>query len=114
MNKKLCILFSGFNNIDGVIALHMRERFSLKEYGGIKLGLVGTLFYADFDPTIDKEYTNESNRNLVGLFVWFGLKKIKFRFDTYSGKDSAIDYRIHMVKEDDYIQFPEVHYVGDK
>jgi len=107
--NKICIVFSGIESLRGDRAVELVKRFNLKPYAGVKFGS-GALFYEDFIPEIEKEISVESLRRLTGLFVWFGLNQIKFRFDRSYLADSQVDFQIHMIQEHDYITIPKIKY----
>lgn len=110
MKNKMCILISGMNSLSGTTAIQLVDRFKLKAYGGVKLGQMGELFYADFDTKIDTENNMEYLHSFMGLLGWFGLKRIKFRIDRSHLRDTQIDFQIHMIQEKSYMQMPKVVY----
>lgn len=114
MKDKMCILLSGMDSLSGTTSIQLVDRFKLKVYGGVKLGQMNELFYADFDTRIDTENNAENLHSFISLLSWFGLKKVKFRIDRSHLKDSQIDFQIHMIQDTDYIHLPKIVYIGDK
>jgi hypothetical protein len=111
MSEKICILFSGIENLNGVDAVALIKRFNLKEYGGVKIGQMGKFWYGDFDPVILRKQKSAAMRDLLNLFIWFGLKKCVFRFDSACLADTAVHHRIHIEEQSDkYISIPKVSY----
>ena len=110
MTDKICILFSGIDSLGGSIAIQLVQAFALKEYGAVKMGQVGKLWYGDFDSVILKNTDLRIINSLVDLLLWLGSRKIKFRFDRSNLQDSQVDFQLHMIQEKDYITIPEVEY----
>jgi hypothetical protein len=104
------ILFSGIENLDGTTAIELVETFGLEKYAGVKVGQAGKFYTGDFLSKIHKEYTLEALQNFTGLLVWFGLHRIRFRFDRKRGgtNDDSIDYQLHMLQDKGYISFPVI------
>ena len=114
MKNKMCILISGMDSLSGTTAIQLVDTFKLKAYGGVKLGQMNELFYADFDTKIDTENNMDNFHSFIGLLGWFGLKKIKFRVDRSHLRDTQVDFQIHLVQEKDYMHIPKVVYISDK
>ena len=105
-----CVLISGIDNLVGSDAIMLVDRFRLKEYGGVNVGSRGKYYYRDFSNVIDKENNAENLHSFIGLLQWFGLKKLKYRFDRTHLADSQIDFQLHMVQDTGYITIPRPKY----
>lgn len=112
MKTKFCILISGIDNLLGSDAIHLVERFKLKEYGGVKIGQRGKYWYGDFDTKINTERSLESLHDFTGLLTWFGLKKITYRIDTARIADTQVDFQLHMIRDEKYIEIPKPLYIS--
>lgn len=104
MNNKICVLITGLENLGGIHAMQLQEFYSIKKYPSLK-----TSYYVDFDVEIGgAEDTINPTKNLAELLMFLGMRGYVYRFDSYSGVDSQVNYRIHIIKVQTIISIPRI------
>lgn len=104
MNNKICILITGIENLNGIHAIHLQDFFGLIKYPSMIAS-----YYVDFDVEI-KGMKNAINptKNFAELLMFLGMRGYVYRFDSYSGVDSQVNYRLHIVEKQAIINIPRI------
>lgn len=92
---KVCVLFSGFQNLDGSTAINLSTRFQLKEYPETAYPNKKR-YYADFDPTFRKDAKLSIHEDLATLFCWLGGNGIAYKINRAFMRDSIVDFQLYI------------------
>lgn len=105
MNNDLCVLITGIEKITGIHALQLDEFYTLSKYPSEQ-----TSYYLNFDAKIQERGTAiKPTGNFAEFLIFLGIRGYMYRFDKYSGGDSAVDYHLHIFRKmNTYIAMPSI------
>ena len=104
LNNDLCVLITGVENLTGVHALQIKEFYSISRYPSQQ-----TSYYLNFDSKIQERGSAiKPTGNFAEFLIFLGVRGYPYRFDSYSGVDSQVDYQIHIEGKDETISMPNI------